>query len=85
MPSYPLPPAPGVGRRSVLRGLAAGSAGAAAVSVGTIGAAPSAYAGDAGDGARPTAPARPLPPPRSLDGRPAPDFDYSRPNRLPQE
>lgn len=34
---------------------------------------------------RPGGPARPLGEPRSLDGRPFPDYDYSRANRLPRE
>lgn len=74
-------PSPLSSRRTVLRGLAVSSVGAAAL--GSAFATPT-RAVDA-SGRAGSAPGRPLPPPRSLDDRPAPDYDYSRPNRLPQE
>lgn len=68
-------------RRTVLRGAAMGSVGAAAfVGAGTS----TAYAADRTADEAPAL-SRPLAQPRSLDDRPAPDYDYSRPNRLPQE
>ncbi|MFC5729380.1 MULTISPECIES: hypothetical protein [Nocardioides] len=69
-----------LGRRAVLRGAAITSVGAAAA--GAL--APSSSAAHVAD-VRDRGTGRPLESPRPLDGRPAPDYDYSRPNRLPQE
>lgn len=82
-PSSPAVPAirpeqGGLARRTLLRSTAVGTLGAAVLGGAAAAAAGSPRGGGPKGG-------RPLPAPASLDGRPAPAFDYSRPNRLPRE